>query len=85
MSREKTVALIVRVWFALGLTIGAVGLIGETAHAHARYPGPTPPSPTQAPIPSPTPPTPPSPPVFEAGPPIDAAPYDAGFTFDAGR
>lgn len=80
MSRDKKrpVALIVGAWVALGLAVE--GFAGVAAHAHARALGPSPPSQTPYPEPSPPPP-----PVFEGGSPVDAAPYDSGIPFDAGR
>jgi hypothetical protein len=91
MSRtmKRPVALLAGGSLLLALTIGAVGLMGETAHARAPSstvnqsptPGPTPgPLPVPVPGPAPTP-------SFDAGPPptIDAAPYDSGYTVDAGR
>jgi len=80
MSRDKKhpVALAVGGLLALGLTIGAVGLVGATSRVNA--------VPHQSPAPFPTPTPSPSPPTFDAGPPptIDAAPFDAGMILDSG-
>jgi hypothetical protein len=78
-ENKHPVALIGGGLVALGLTLGAVRSSGAKAGAHAFQPS----APTQFPLPDPTP----SPPPFDAGPPpsIDAAPYDAGYVYDAGR